>query len=269
VLGTPYLKVTRVRFQGAEQVEVTNLGGGPQDLAGWTLRSPAQGAVYRLPGGVLLQPGQTCTLFTATGPPLLNPGRLCRAFTNRAWAGSPGGIGPDATDVWPDGGGDVVLFYDALDLPGDHTRYSADPADQPPPPNLRLVGTVQQVAAPGRATLPPFGSVRFSYFVPCPPVVPGQPVPSCGAGGLREVVVMSASRETAEVTYDPPAALTITVPAGLLVRDVGAERSECDVPTEPNVLVCRIPGYGNVGPFESPPLRFTTNAPPTAPGQPQ
>ena len=45
-------------------------------------------------------------------------------------------------DALPDDAGRVVLFYDALDLPGDETLYSADPNNQPPPPNLQGVRTV-------------------------------------------------------------------------------------------------------------------------------
>lgn len=138
ILGTPYLKITRVRFLQDEFVEVTNLGGGPQDLTGWTVRSPGRDAVYRLPAGVVLRAGQTCTLYTHNGPPLINPGGLCRAYTNRSWVETPGGPERNALDVWPDDTGEVVLFYDALDLPGDDTFYSADPANQPPPPNLQL-----------------------------------------------------------------------------------------------------------------------------------
>lgn len=126
ILGWPYLKVTRVRFTGDEFVEVTNLGGGAQDVTGWTLRSPERATVYRLPAGVTLQPGQVCTLHTTTGPPPLNPGGVCRFFTN-------------TPDVWPDDAGEIVLRYDALDLLADATRYSANPSEQPPPPHLQLI----------------------------------------------------------------------------------------------------------------------------------
>lgn len=140
LLDAPYLKVTRVQFAGTDEVvEVTNLGGGAQDLTGWTLRSPARDAVFRLPAGVILAPGEICRLIS--GPPTTNPGGACRTFTSVALVEAGGDLS-DArtlTDVWPDDHGRVVLFYDALDLPGDDTRYSADPANQPPPPNLQLV----------------------------------------------------------------------------------------------------------------------------------
>lgn len=134
ILGTPYLKVTQLQFAGdTEFAEITNLGGGRQELTGWTLRSPVRGAVYRLPVGVTLNPGQRCRLYT--GPPLTNPGGECRAFTRTDGIDA---LSRNAADVWPDEGGEVVLFYDALALPGDATRYSADSLTQPPPPNLQV-----------------------------------------------------------------------------------------------------------------------------------
>ena len=109
VLGTPYVKVTRLRFVGDEYVEITNLGGGAQEMRGWTLRSPARHAVYNLPPVLVLHPGQT-ERFIFPQP-----------------------------DIWPDDFGRVVLFYDALNLPGDDTYYSGSRNDQPPPPNLQGV----------------------------------------------------------------------------------------------------------------------------------
>lgn len=128
IIGAPYLKVTRVRFVDDEFVEVTNLGGSPQDLTGWTLRSPLRSGVFALPTGVILQPGDRCALYT--GLPRTNPGGDCRVYTGIR-DNPPGGW-------WPDDEGVVALFYDALALPGDETRYNADPAHQPPPPNLQL-----------------------------------------------------------------------------------------------------------------------------------
>lgn len=128
-VGAPYLKVTRVQFVGDEIVQVTNLGGGAQDMTGWTLRSSALGGVFPFPSGVILQPGASCTLYT--GPVLTNPGGLCRLFT--------GSVGSSGEGWWPDSSGEVILYYDAFALLGDDTRYSADPKHQPPPPNLQLV----------------------------------------------------------------------------------------------------------------------------------
>lgn len=127
ILGAPYLKITRIQFAGGEVVEITNLGGGPQDLTGWSLRSPTTGVRVNLPVGVVLRPGGKCSISTAL--PQANQGGECRAFS--------GTVSNDG--VWPDDAGRVVLYYDALDLPGDDTSYSADPAGQPPPPNLQVV----------------------------------------------------------------------------------------------------------------------------------
>jgi hypothetical protein len=135
ILGTPYLKVTRVRFAGADFAEVTNLGGGAQAMTGWTLRSPERGLVFRFPDGFVLQPGQSQVIcgFCPPSCPMRADGPtdcpVPTAFQR--------GFG--TTDVFPDGGGRVVLYYDALELLGDDTRYSADPTNQPPPPNLQLI----------------------------------------------------------------------------------------------------------------------------------
>jgi hypothetical protein len=125
-LAAPYLQVTRVRFVGTaagqadEYAEVSNLGGGDQDMGGWTLRSPLRNAVFRFPEGFVMTPGRTCRIYT--GAPQDN---------------SCGLAGFNSQDVWPDSAGQVVLFFDALALPGADTLYSADPNNQPPPPNLQ------------------------------------------------------------------------------------------------------------------------------------
>jgi hypothetical protein len=135
-LHTPYVQITRLRFIGTqpgqvdEFIEVTNLGSRAQDMTGWTVRSPARGVVLPFPTGFVLQPGQSC-----------------RIYTGLVQADSCGGASFNRTDVWPDDGGVAVLFYDALALPGVETRYRADPANQPPPPNLQLV-TSPAPAAP-------------------------------------------------------------------------------------------------------------------------
>ncbi len=130
-LGAPYLQVTRVRFIGAapgqadEYVEITNLGGGDQDMTGWSLRSPVRAAVFRFPNNLVM-----------------TAGRACRVYTG-ATAGAESACGLPSVggaDVWPDDGGRVVLYHDALDLPGAGTTYSADSRDQPLPPGLQGVG---------------------------------------------------------------------------------------------------------------------------------
>jgi hypothetical protein len=131
-LQAPYLQVTRVKFVGAapgqanEYVEVTNLGGGDQDMTGWTLRSPGRNAVFTFPAGFVM-----------------TAGRSCRVYTGAPGENSCGLAGFAAADVWPDDAGRVVLYYDALDLPGADTRYIADPNTQPPPPNLQGISTTR------------------------------------------------------------------------------------------------------------------------------
>jgi hypothetical protein len=127
VLGWPYLKVTLLRFAQDELVEITNLGGGAQDLTGWTVRSPANGVEVALPAGRLLQPGERC--FVHTGATNADPGARCYVITAAR---------PDLPDgIWPDAGGSIVLFAGPLGLAADDTRYSADVGNQPPPPNLQ------------------------------------------------------------------------------------------------------------------------------------
>lgn len=135
ILGAPYLKVTRVHFAGeTEFAEITNLGGGAQEMTGWTLRPPARNAAFSFPSGFVLQPGQSqrvcsrCISPCPRGPLMLpcNPD----AFTFSYRLGD---------DIFPDAGSEVTLFYDALALTGDDTYYSADPLNQPPPPNLQLI----------------------------------------------------------------------------------------------------------------------------------
>ena len=127
-LQAPYLQVTYILFRGSapgqtdEYVEVTNLGGGAQDMTGWSLRSPDRGAVFRFPDGFVMNGGDKCRVYT--GPPQ---------------ADSCGNASFNSTDVWPDEAGRVVLYYDALDLPGADKVYNADPNNQPPPPELQGV----------------------------------------------------------------------------------------------------------------------------------
>jgi hypothetical protein len=128
ILGNPYLQITRLRFVGTdpgqadEFIEITNLGGGDQDMSGWIVRSPARGAVARFPAGYVMNPAQSCRIYTAM-----------------VTADSCGTASFDARDVWPDDSGVAVLFYEALALPGAERRYSADPGSQPPQPDLQGV----------------------------------------------------------------------------------------------------------------------------------
>ncbi|MGH2588974.1 MAG: BsuPI-related putative proteinase inhibitor [Dehalococcoidia bacterium] len=152
-LGWPYLKITRVDFAEGEFVEVTNLGGGPQDVTGWSVQSPAADVEVALPTGVILQPGQQCVVYT--GLPFLNPGAMCRGFTLTMENDGP----------WPDDAGRVVLFYDALDLLGDETRYSADPNNQPPPPNLQGVRSDPMKPLPSRAVSFTLSTDKQTYTI--------------------------------------------------------------------------------------------------------
>jgi hypothetical protein len=128
LLIAPYLQILRLRFAGVEPgqvdefVEVRNLGGAPQEMTGWTLRSPATGRIFRFPDGFVLSP--------------LGGGGSCRVYTGVVRVDSCGGSF-DATDVWPDQTGEALLDYEALALSGDAKRYGADLNDQPPPPNLQ------------------------------------------------------------------------------------------------------------------------------------
>ncbi len=124
----PYLKITRLRYTSAtpgaseEFIEISNYGTGVQDMTGWTVRSPGRNLTLPFPANFVLVPEQTC-----------------RVYSGVAGANSCGGMTFNTPDVWPDEGGTVVLFFDALALPGDETQYNADPNNQPPPPNLQGV----------------------------------------------------------------------------------------------------------------------------------
>lgn len=128
ILAGPYLQITRLRFvgteagQGDEYVEVTNLGGGDQDMTGWTMRSPGRDAIYNFPDGFVMTAGQ-----------------VCRIYTGAPRGDSCGGTSWNRTDVWPDDEGEAVLYYDRYDLLGARTLYSADRNNQPPYPNLQGV----------------------------------------------------------------------------------------------------------------------------------
>jgi hypothetical protein len=121
ILGNPFLQVTLIRFTGTEYVEVTNLGGGGQDMAGWSLTAPG---------------GQRFSFPALT----MQGGQVCRVYSGPAPANNPcGNLSFGQEGIWPDSSGRIVLFFDALNLPGDDKLYSADPNNQPPPPNLQGV----------------------------------------------------------------------------------------------------------------------------------
>jgi hypothetical protein len=107
IRGIPYLKVTRIRFVGPEFFEITNLGGAAADLSRWTIRS--RNAAFDLPDGFILGAGEV------------------RRFQ------------PPVADMFPDDEDEVSLWIESLGQRVDAVRYSADPANQPPPPNLQGV----------------------------------------------------------------------------------------------------------------------------------
>lgn len=124
-LGVPYLKITRLRFLGVEAgqwdefIEVTNLGGGPQPEQDWRFSiNGVRGFLTRVP--------------------TLQPGDVCRIATGRPLDGACSSLSLGDLDRWPDDGAVVELLL-RNDEVVDRTRYSANPKDQPPPPNLRLV----------------------------------------------------------------------------------------------------------------------------------
>jgi hypothetical protein len=120
ILGNPFLQVTEIRFRGEEYVEITNLGGGPQNMSGWSLRSQTTGDHIDFPASLTLAGGQACRVYSAT-----------------AGAMSCGPISFNNATTWPDTEGRIILNFDALDLLGDDVTYNADPNNQPPPPNLQ------------------------------------------------------------------------------------------------------------------------------------
>lgn len=132
-MGVPYVKITRLRFVGIrpgqadEFIELTNLGGytfGPTRYA-FSISGRSGTEEVEVPP---LPPGQSCRTFTAV-----------RAET----ASCVEGIGSFGTiDLWPDADGIIELRFPLIGTLGERIQYSADPAHQPPPPNLQLVTPV-------------------------------------------------------------------------------------------------------------------------------
>jgi hypothetical protein len=128
ILGNPYMQITRVRFVGSgsaqtdEFIEITNLGGGDQDMSGWLVRSATLGQSADFPAGFVMNPGQSCRIYTGT-----------------VQADSCGTASFDSQNVWPDEAGLAILYYAALDLLGAERRYRADAGSQPPQPDLQGV----------------------------------------------------------------------------------------------------------------------------------
>lgn len=128
-LGWPKVYITAVQFQGTaageadEFVELMNVGGASQDMTGWRLNAVESNTDFYFSDGTVLEPGARC-----------------RFYTNQIQADScPGTVNVSTSGVWNDGSGRADLWYDPFQLLADRTRYNADPANQPPPPNLRAV----------------------------------------------------------------------------------------------------------------------------------
>jgi hypothetical protein len=125
----PKVYITAIRYRGTgaaeadEYIEITNVGGAPQDMTGWRARAVESGTDFFFTDGTVLEPGATC-----------------RFYTGQTNADScPGTVNVSAGGVWNNDGGSAELWYDPLALLADSTRYSADSGNQPPPPNLRGV----------------------------------------------------------------------------------------------------------------------------------
>ena len=127
--GWPKIYLSALRFRGIlegeadEYVEVSNFGGGDQDMSGWRVRATESGVDFYFTEGTILQAGAAC-----------------RFYTNQIRDDScPGSIFVSQTGVWPDSTGTAELWYDPLSLLADITSYNADPDTQPAPPNLQGV----------------------------------------------------------------------------------------------------------------------------------
>lgn len=126
LMGWPHIRITALRFRGSaprqadEWVEVSNLGGAPQDMAGFIVRARGSGAEYLFPAGFTLEPGASCRAYAAEPGPQACPGSF----------GRPG--------VWDDTTDTALLIYAPVDWTVDTPSYNAMLDRQPPPPNLRV-----------------------------------------------------------------------------------------------------------------------------------
>jgi hypothetical protein len=125
----PKVYITAIRYRGAaageadEYIQISNVGGAAQDMTGWRAHAVEGGADFFFSEGSVLEPGASC-----------------RFYTNQEQPDScPGSVRVSESGVWADSGGAAELWYDPLALLADATRYSANPATQPPPPNLQGV----------------------------------------------------------------------------------------------------------------------------------
>lgn len=125
----PRVYITTIRYggneenEGDEYVEIANVGGGSQDMTGWRARAIESGVDMLFTEGTTLEAGARCRFYTG-------PAREDSC---------PGSIELSGQGIWPNDAGSAELWYDPLELLIDATRYSADPAGQPPAPALQGV----------------------------------------------------------------------------------------------------------------------------------
>jgi hypothetical protein len=104
-------------------VEVSNLGGGAQDMSGWSLRMGDSGLHWQFASGLTLEPGQACRWYAGT------PGEdPCAGASSE----------PVSTIALTEEG-NLELWVDGIALKANEVRYAADPNRQPAPPNLKGV----------------------------------------------------------------------------------------------------------------------------------
>ena len=130
--GWPHLRISEARFRPAdsgegEYVEISNLGGGDQEMTGWRVRpgAVAAGPSFLFAEGSILTAGDHCRAYVATVGEHACPGRWLDA----------------GEDVLNDRAGELLLTVDFPALVADRNSYRADPAAQLPPPALRGVQT--------------------------------------------------------------------------------------------------------------------------------
>jgi hypothetical protein len=130
-LGWPHVRIMGSRFRGVtpteldEWVEIKNVGGASQDMTGWSVRIEGQDQRWTFRDGFVLEAGQACKFYTGEAR-----ADSCPGSTNIATRG-----------VLPNEAGVLSLWVDYFDLKANEVRYSANPVQQPPPPNLQGFST--------------------------------------------------------------------------------------------------------------------------------
>lgn len=122
IVGARYRDTGGTPFAG-EWVEVRNLGGGDQDMTGWSVRVDGTQFAWRFADGFILRPDQSCRFYTL----------------NAEANACPGSANINSTGVLDDQRGGLSLWVDFLDLRAITVTYAADRLLQPAPPNLQGV----------------------------------------------------------------------------------------------------------------------------------